>query len=102
MATPSLLRTPLRRILGRDRLEIVEQLARQTNALGRSQEQRIADLEAQLRSAVADVATLSTLVSDLHQMLIDTDPAMTREVVDAVRVDVGDLVTRVNQLLAQG
>ena len=102
MANPSSLRTPLRRLLGRDRLEIVEQLARQTNALERSQEQRITELEAQVRSAVADIGTMSALVGDLHRSLVEADPAMTREIVEAVRGDVGERVTRVNQLLAQG
>lgn len=100
MASSSTSRVFLRRILGRDRLEIAEQSARQAQALLGAQHERIAALEAEVRSVSATVAALSGAVDRLHATLADADPAGSRVIVETLRSEVSDLVVTINRLLA--
>lgn len=91
----------VRRILGRDRLEITEQETRQAQALIGAQHDRLAALEAEVRAVSATVNALSGAVDRLHDTLAVADPVGSRVIVDALRSDVGDLVVTINRLLGE-
>jgi len=94
MATPTTPRGFARRLLARDRLDALD-------AAVRAQAQRLGDLDARLVDAVARLDGLDATVAQLHRTLSDADPEMTRQVVDALRADVGGLVVSINELLAE-
>jgi hypothetical protein len=99
MAITSALRTPIRRILARERLEVVEQRARQATELGRFGVERIEALEQAVAGLTGEIAEVRARVDQLHDAVVTSDPAVTREIVSAVRDDVQRLVVEVNRLL---
>jgi hypothetical protein len=90
-----------RRLLGRDRLEIVEQSARQSQTLLMAQQERLSVVEAELRAVSARATGASEAVDRLHRTLVDADPESMRTIVDLLRVEVGELVITINRLLGE-
>lgn len=99
MALTDALRRTARTMLARDRLEIAEQQARQASGLSSAQSDRLDVLERRVAALAAEVAANSSRVDQLHEMVATADPALTRQIVDAVRSDVQRLVVEVNQVL---
>ncbi len=99
MALTTPMRERVRSILGRDRLEIVEQAARQATTLCRLQAERLEALEQRVAALAAEAAKVQARVDQLEETLVAADPAMTRHIVTAVRDDVRRLVIEVNQVL---
>ncbi len=68
---------------------------------GRAESDRLAELEGRLARIDERLDGLDAAVGQLHRTVVDADPQLMREVIEAVREDVQALTTQVDEQLVR-